>query len=263
MISFLKPPPEPTPGPPVTTLPGSPSITSFIATSPGPIVPGSGSNLVWTTLNATACSIDNGIGVVPCNGSTFVAPLAASTTYTLTAAAPPSTPATATATVTVDLPVITFTALGPINVGLGSNLNWSMNISGSLVCAIDNGIGTVLCASGNAFVAPLADTTYTLTVSVFGTPIATATATVVVIPPVITSFVATSPGPILQGSSSDLVWSTTGAGSASCAIDNGVGPVSCNGGTVTVTPLVTTTYTLTVSVGGTPLTTATASVAVQ
>jgi hypothetical protein len=42
------------------------------------------STLAWSTTDATNCSIDNGVGSVPCNGSTVVNP-ATITVYTLTA----------------------------------------------------------------------------------------------------------------------------------------------------------------------------------
>ncbi|GAM99122.1 odd Oz/ten-m homolog 4 [alpha proteobacterium U9-1i] len=61
--------------------------------------------------------------------------------------------------------------------------------------------------------------------------------------PSITSFSA-SPTTILQGASSTLTWATTNATSAS--IDNGVGGVSpASGGSISVSPASTTTYTLT------------------
>jgi hypothetical protein len=82
-----------------------PTIGSFTATH-GSINVGGSSTLAWSGItNATSCSIDNGVGSVPCNGNTSVSP-AANTTYTLTATGPGGT-TTATASVTFNAPVIT------------------------------------------------------------------------------------------------------------------------------------------------------------
>ena len=56
--------------------------------------------LEWTTTNATTCSIDHGVGSVPCNGNTNVSPTT-TTTYTLSATGPGGGPVTAQTTVTV------------------------------------------------------------------------------------------------------------------------------------------------------------------
>jgi hypothetical protein len=240
-----------------------PSITSFTSFPLGPLAVGFGTNLIWTTTNAVSCSIDQGVGPVSCNGTRFVAPLAASTTYTLTATALGKTPASATTTVIVNVPVITFTASpSPITAGFGSILSWTP-ASGGTACSIDNGIGVVSCTGGTVSVSPLSSTTYTLTVTYFGTPLTMATATLVILPPAITSFTSDAAGPIVLGFGANLSWTTTNSANAVCSIDNGVGVVSCTGGPAFVTPTVTTTYTLSVSIGGTTFATATATVAVQ
>jgi RHS repeat-associated protein len=68
---------------PTQRAPGAPVITSFDA-NPSTIRAGSSSTLSWSTTNASAVVINNGIGAVPASGSIDVAPVA-NTTYTLTA----------------------------------------------------------------------------------------------------------------------------------------------------------------------------------
>jgi hypothetical protein len=101
-------------------------------------------------------------------------------------------------------------------------------------------------ASGSVQVSPSTTTTYTLTLSGPGGSI-TRQATVTVNPPVPpTGTLSASPGTINQGAASTLSWTSSNATSAS--IDNGVGAVSpVAGGSVSVSPSVTTTYTLTLS----------------
>jgi hypothetical protein len=58
------------------------------------------STLAWTTTDANECSIDNGVGSVPCSGSTVVNP-SATTTYTLTATGFVGTPDTSQTALTI------------------------------------------------------------------------------------------------------------------------------------------------------------------
>jgi hypothetical protein len=84
-------PPVADPGTPPAADPGSgipavtpPVISSFEAAPPG-ITAGSSSTLSWNVSNATAVTIDNGVGSVGLTGTRVVTP-AVDTTYTLTAA---------------------------------------------------------------------------------------------------------------------------------------------------------------------------------
>ena len=145
-----------------------PAINSFSA-SPGSITSGASSTLGWDVSNATAVSIDKGVGAVAATGTTAVSPFT-TTQYTLTAtnaagsatattqiivagAAPPPSPG---------LPVISsFTASpGSITVGDSSTLSW--NVSNATSVTIDQGVGSVA-AVGNTVVSPAATTSYTLT----------------------------------------------------------------------------------------------------
>ncbi|MBU4427685.1 MAG: hypothetical protein KKB35_13245, partial [Proteobacteria bacterium] len=96
---------------------------------------------------------------------------------------------------------------------------------------------------GSAQVAPTITTTYTLTAS---NPAGTVTrgVTVTVVPggPVIDSFSA-SPSTINENESATLSWSISDADSAT--IDNDIGPIDPVSGSLEISPLSTTTYTLT------------------
>jgi len=128
-------------------------------------------------------------------------------------------------------------------------LMWTTTNSSSV--SIDNGIGAVA-VNGTITVTPAVTTTYTVTATgAGGTVTSSVTVTVNAPPsavPVIDSFSAT-PTTITAGDSTVLSWTTTGADNVS--IDNGVGAVAVDG-TITVTPVVTTTYTVTaIGAGGT------------
>ena len=130
--------------------------------------------------------------------------------------------------------------------GTRSQLTWS--VSGARTVKIDNGIGPVA-VSGMRSVMPTGNTIYTLTAT---NPSGTATATTQVnvsgsepLPgaaPVISSFTASQYSVAPQGATL-LSWTISNATSAT--IDQGIGPVNRVSGTQTVTPGLTTTYTLT------------------
>ncbi len=78
-----------------------PVITNFEA-SPSAIYTGQSATLSWSTSNATAVSIDNGIGSQPVSGSVTISP-AQTTVYTLTATGPAGS-ASAQTTIAVSSP---------------------------------------------------------------------------------------------------------------------------------------------------------------
>jgi peptidoglycan-associated lipoprotein len=94
-------PVKPAPPPPPPPKPAAARIDAF-AVEPATIQQGQSATLRWTVANATAISIDQGIGNVPANGTRTVTPNA-STTYTLTANSPGGN-ATRAVTLTVNLP---------------------------------------------------------------------------------------------------------------------------------------------------------------
>jgi hypothetical protein len=151
-------------------------------------------------------------------------------------------------TITGQQPVISSFNASPssISAGQSSTLDW--NVSGATTVSIDQGIGNVA-LTGTRSIAPSATTVYTLTASssagsvtattqviVSGAPVSTGL-------PVINSFVA-SPSSISLGGSAGLSWNVSNATSVS--INQGVGTVGSTGSTV-VSPLSTTTFTLTAS----------------
>jgi hypothetical protein len=223
---------------------------------------GSGAPVIsWTTQNAVSFSIDNAIGsVTPVASGSVTAPtITTTTTYTGTATAANGDTVHCSDTVTVNppnpnSPVCTLTATPTSFVGSGRpTLAWT-TVNG-VSFSIDQGIGDVtpLGLASGSILAPLISATTTYTGTVVGTngEVQHCASTVVVTPPppspLCQSFVA-NPTAIAPGSSSTLSWTTLNANAVS--IDNNIGDVSANGvaaGSVSVTPSVTTTYTLTVS----------------
>ena len=202
------------------------------------ITEGGSTTLNWTTAYTDTLSIDQGIGDVTGTTSTVVSPLV-TTTYTITATNVYGS-RTDSVTVTVNnLPVISSfeASANPITQGAATTLSWT--VTGATSVSIDQGIGAVA-ASGSTSGSPASETTYTLTATnAYGTRTAAVTITVDDLP---TVSIAASPAAITQGGSSVLSWVSESADTVS--IDQGVGAVAASGST-TVTPSVTTTYTIT------------------
>lgn len=233
------PPPKPEAPPPPPTL-------TFSA-APSNISGGSSSNLSWTTTNASALKIDQGVGAQQnvSAGSVSVSP-AVTTTYTATASGANNQSVTQQVTITVTsppAPTLTFAASpATIDAGASSTLTWTTTNASSLT--IDNGIGAVSNLSGGSIaVHPSSTTTYTATALGTNNQSITLTATVTVRPPAPTLTFAARPSSIVIGSSSTLTWATTNV--SSLTIDNGVGAVNVSSGSVAVDPASTTTYTAT------------------
>jgi len=231
-----------------TTTPQSAVIVRFDAT-PNQITSGQSSTLTWIVQGATSVSINNGVGNnLALTGSATVSPTA-NTTYTLTATGPNGN-VTATATVNVGTvnnvgnPQIVRFEASPLTIAPGgsSTLSWATN--GATTVSISPGIGNVP-VNGSTTVSPTSTTTYTLTASSADGKSVTAPVTVTVASgsvPQIVVFVAT-PQTIDAGQSTKLCWQVTGA--TSIQIDPGVGSNLNANDCATVSPTVTTTYTLT------------------
>ncbi len=217
----------------VTQLP-----TVNISASPGTITSGASAVLSWNSTNADTVSIDQNIGVVALSGSRGVSP-AVTTTYTITAT---NTNGTVTDSVTVtvgNLPTIDTFSAGPVAVTQGepSTLTWATTNADSV--SIDQGIGSVV-GSGSYSVTPAATTTYTLTAAnTYGSVTGSVTVTVGQLPRV---DISNSPDTITEGGTVTLSWTSINADS--CSIDSGIGTVALSG-SVSVTPTVTTIYTIT------------------
>ena len=150
----------------------------------------------------------------------------------------------------VQPPFVAFYAsANPIVQGQSTVLNW--NTSNATEVMIDQGIGGVD-GSSQTTVKPQTTTTYTLTAKGEGGTVVRPVIITVspkVLPPAITAFSA-SPSQIVQGQSTVLSWSTSNA--SEVTIDQGIGRVD---GTshAKVSPLFTTTYTLTAKGDGEPV----------
>jgi hypothetical protein len=220
-----------------------PMVKTFNAT-PQTIQAGEEVTLNWEATNATAVTIDNGIGAQPTTGEIKVRPTQ-TTIYTLTASGPggsASAPVTVTV-IPVGDPEITRFDATPMTIAPGgqAELNWDTNNASSV--SIDNGIGARP-AKGTEIVMPAATTTYTLTA--FGNNImVTQQITVTVAAPndpVILTFEA-QPSAILSGGTTTLSWTTQNV--TGVDIDNGVGMNLSADGSITVMPATTTVYTIT------------------
>lgn len=143
--------------------------------------------------------------------------------------------------------------------GQQSTLSWTTSFATG--ASINQGIGTVTpTAMGSIPVSPSTTTTYTLTATGPSGP-ATSQATVTVYPTPTCTLTAT-PSTINVGQSTTLTWTSANATGAS--INNGVGAVTpVAGGSVVVSPGVTTTYVLTVTGPAGGMNTAQATVTVN
>jgi hypothetical protein len=240
--------------PPKTTPP--PSILLFQAI-PTNINQGETSTLTWAVLKADNVTITPTVGTVALTGSRVVSP-ATTTTYTLTATNSGGT-STATAVVTVQstpvgaVPQIVQFTVNPPSITAGQSATLAWQVQNATTITIDNGIGSVS-ASGNRSVTPAATTTYTITATnSFGTATASATCTVtpVITPPPpppptgklgVIEFIATPTYSPYTGADVILQWQTVNAKTVTITGLTGTLPVT---GATTLTPQVTTTYTLT------------------
>lgn len=152
--------------------------TATLGASPTTISAGNPATLTWTTANATAVSIEPGIGTVPASGSTTVTP-STTTEYTLTATGNTGT-ATAVATVTVQTTAPTATlSASPTSITAGNTATLSWSTSNATTVSINQGIG-IVSASGSTTVSPTSTTQYTLTATSNSGASVTASSTVTV-----------------------------------------------------------------------------------
>lgn len=106
--------------------------TATINANPASIQSGSSSTLTWSSTNATACTLDMGIGSVATSGTRSVSP-SSTAVYTLTCTAPGTDAATAAATVTVTaaptFPDLTAGNISPTTATAGSAQIFSATVS--------------------------------------------------------------------------------------------------------------------------------------
>lgn len=152
--------------------------------------------------------------------------------------------------------IASFTASATtVTAGMSVVLQWGL-VSNAESAEIDQGIGGVE-TPGSRVVTPLTTTTYTLTARC-GTNIRTAKVTIVVNPastcsgtPIVTSFFAANTK-LKPGESTTLNWGPVNNADY-VEIDQGIGGVATPG-SISVSPTVTTTYTLTAKCGNTTTT---------
>ncbi len=146
-----------------------------LTATPAKVGPGQSATLNWTSTNATALSIDQGVGVVngP-SGNVTVSP-SATTTYTITAT---NGTAIATATATVTAPLAVTLTANPVNIAPGGQSKLAWTSTGAATVSIDQGVPPITGATGTVNVSPAQNTTYTITATDAQGNTATSAATV-------------------------------------------------------------------------------------
>ena len=220
-------------------------IQGTIDASQKSIERGQSTTLTWSlgafSGKAKIAVIEPGIGTVSTKGSMEVSPTE-TTTYTITwSKKRKSTSATVTVTV-VEPPEVSLTADKPvINKGEATTLNWTSKNATS--CTIDPEIGSVD-MNGSISVTPSETTTYKITAK--GQVSSTTEEVTVTVKELPTVSFSTDKTGILKGDSATLSWASENA--TSCTIEPGIGTVTLSG-FLYVTPLTTTTYTVTAADG--------------
>lgn len=216
----------------------TPSITSFTV-SPSAIAAGQSAQMTAVYSNGTA-KVEPG-GIVLSSGVAQSVSPAASTTYVLTVTGTTGANVSQSQILTVyPAPVINSVSAVPSTITAGGSTQITAQFTGGTGLLSP---GSIPVTSGAPVsMSPNATTEYTLTVTPpAGTPV-TRTVLVTVVPAAtITAFVAV-PTSVREGSSSQLSFQFTG-------VSGKINPGNLNavsGGTLTVTPAATTTYTLTV-----------------
>jgi uncharacterized cupredoxin-like copper-binding protein len=238
----------------VDVPPPLPIIHAFTAT-PDTITGGS-ATLAWSVEHATQIVILANAGANPGDVtglSNFSVSPGVTTTYTMTARNA-SGQVTATKTVTVNTPapqtkIESFTASSyQVVPGTPVTLEWVVSHGGSLWLSADNG-GDPGSMNGktSTVVHPTVTTRYALSAysTEYGTDAKSLIVNVGPLPaPTIESFTAT-PATIAPGASTTLAWSVNGATAVTIAANSGTSPGTVTGNSLTVSPAMSTVYTLT------------------
>jgi len=217
--------------------------TVNLSAAPTTILTGESTTLSWSSITADSCIIEPGIGPVEVSGAIAVSPTE-TTTYTITATGPGGS-ATSAATVTVIYPPTVSITAAPDSIMFGESTTLTWVSTDAYSASIDNGAGSVP-VSGSKTLSPAVTTTYTITVSGSGGT-STAAVTVVVNIPNPTVSLSADPATIQASESSVLTWNSTYTDT--CIIEPGIGPVAA-AGSIQVSPLETTIYTITATGSG-------------
>ena len=222
----------------VSTADSRITIKSFTA-EPLRIRIGENTTLAWDVLNATEVEI-SGIGPVDPKGGSLAVNPTETTTYTLTARnAKREVKQTVEVTVDSDISILRFAAEpNPIPIGGKATLTWEVLNATEVEIS---GIGPVDPRGGSLTVNPTETITYTLTAR---NPKREVNQTVEVTVDSDISILrfAAEPNHILIGGKATLTWDVLNATGVEIS---GIGPVDPKGGSLTVNPTETTTYTLT------------------
>lgn len=219
------------------------------------IISGATTTLAWTTTNATTATL-TGFDAVDLNGEVTVGPLTENTSYTLTATGPGgevTCPATVEVYTDTPAPSCDLFTISPdtIDEGATSTITWETTNATRVV--IDNAIGEVE-ADGTREIAPLADSTYTMTVfGVDDQKVTCSDAITVTEDPEPEVFscannvvFSASDTTITSGQNIVLDWTVTDADPDTVALN---GTAVATSASQTISPTADTTYTITASKG--------------
>ncbi|MCW5214049.1 hypothetical protein VU13_01795, partial [Desulfobulbus sp. US5] len=213
-----------------------PSI-SFSASPSNTINPGDSVTLNWTVKYADTLTMNQGVGPVEASGSLTITPETLPLTYTLTSVNERGS-AARSVTLYYTPPRGTLTA-EPLQLKVGDSTTLTWTSTNAETCTITPDIGEVDC-NGSMEVTPTSSPTYYLFEMVGSGGIYRRGVYVSFVAP--TADLKTSAATVNEGESVELSW--VFANATSCIIDQGIGEVE-PGGVQTVTPPVTTTYTMT------------------
>ena len=221
------------------------SVNADISANINPISPGGSTLLTWVgSGGATSCSGDSFSTGGLVTGSISVSPTS-TTSYTITCVGAGGASDFATVTVNVTTAVTATLIAKPTSIASGGSSLLTWTSSAATICA-GTGFSTGNNPNGNTTVFPTTTTIYTVTCTGAGGATASASATVTV-GSAVTAFLTASIETIAMGGSTTLVW---GSGNANtCTASSGQDPAwngarDIAGGSQVVSPVITSTYTL-------------------
>ncbi len=244
---------------PVTVAAAPLAPTCTLVASPNSLPFGGGNTILsWTTDNATAVSISEGVGSVVLDGSHLVS-VSSGKTFTLTATGPGGS-VNCNAAVTVGgavAPACTLTVSpSAITLGGSSRVNWtSENVSNIVLKKVVNGVESIVeqttAGTGSFVVIPEVASTHTYKGSFTGAGGTVNCEALLVVNPVadpapVCALSATPASHGFGGGNSTLNWTTSNADSVT--LDNSNGSVALNG-SLSVNVQQTVTYILTATKG--------------
>jgi phospholipase C len=241
----------------VTVTP-NPAPTVSIIANPNSVAAGNSSILTVTAMNATLVTLTGSDGskyTLQASGGTQAVSPASSTTYTATATGPGGTiSANASLTVTPNpAPTVIFSASpASITTGNSSTLTVSTtNATQVIITGSDNSSYTLPTPNGTESVSPTSTTTYTATATGAGGKTSANAIVTVVSNPTPTVSVTANPTSIASGSSSTLTVAATNANQVTVSgTDGSTYSLQPSGGTQSVSPTATTTFTATATGDG-------------